>query len=134
MAATPSYTPGSITVPKSTVRAYFTDQGVDIDAKIIDHIGRWAASVPVGTTVSVYDMLMSPDGACGCPFVFGWHSSKCTGRDHGLPIEIVLDHIFPPDGSPCRIPGVVGVPVQGLLPELSLGRPKMIKHIGTDKN
>lgn len=113
-------TPGGIKVTKATLYAYWAEKGVDLDAKITAHITAWAASVPVGTMVTVHQMLMAP--GCVCPFEFGWHLLKCKGMPtHDMPMEIVMDHLFPPDGSPCAVPGVMGLATQGPLIESGLG-------------
>lgn len=63
----------------------------DLDARVVAHLERWRDSVPVGSEFSINHML-------------NWFE---TGR-HGLPLEVVEEVVFPPDGSPCAVPGVVG--------------------------
>ena len=122
--------PGTITVTKATVYAYHAAKGAALDAKITAHITKWAASVPVGTMATVFETLMEPD-ACDCPFVFGHHLFACKGMSGlgGTPLEIVIDLLFPPDGSPCGIPGVTGVVPYGPSLEGSLTPVKYVQKI-----
>jgi hypothetical protein len=117
--------PGYIRVSKEAVYALLPG----LDDRIVAHVEAWRDSVKPGTMVTIDEMLMNPDGSCGCPFEFGWHSSKCRGMGHGMPMEIVMAHVFPPDGSPCAIEGVEGVVTQGPLLEVGLGRAKFIKRV-----
>jgi hypothetical protein len=118
--------PGYIRTTKEAVRAHWAAKGVDIDAKIVDHIERWRDSVDPGTTVSIFKMLVF-DVECNCPAA-GWvHTKKCRGFAHGMPIEIVMEHIFPPDGTPCAIKGVEGLTMHGPLIEVGLGLPRFIQ-------
>lgn len=130
MLLAPHHMPGIISVPISAIYACYAEKGIDLDAKITDHITAWAATVPVGTTVTVDEMLINPAGDCGCSFVFGWHSSKCKGSGHGMPMEIVMALLFPPDGTPCAIPGVKGVATHGPLSKYGLGLIKYIQKTG----
>ncbi len=125
----PHHMPGIVTVPPSVVHAYYAEKGVDLDAKIIAHIEGWAAAVPVGTMVTVDEMMVNPYGDCGCTFVFGFHSSKCKGSGHGMPLEIVSTHLFPLDGSPCAIKGVVGLKTFGPLAYTSLGTLQYVQKV-----
>ncbi len=122
-------TPGGIKVTKAEVRAYYAEKGVDLDAKITARVTAWAASVPVGTMVTVFEMLTNPDD-CRCPFEFDSHLLKCKGMPtHAMPMEIVMDVIFPPDGSPCQVSGVKGRTAYGPLPEHGLGMIKYVQKI-----
>ena len=108
--------PGSIKVSKEAVYALLTD----LDAKIVKHIEQWRDAVPAGTTVTIAEMLtgqyQGPGGAL-----------MLTPCATGMPLEIVRDHLLPPDGSPCAIDGITVLAVQGPLLEVALGRPMMIK-------
>ncbi|MFE0472373.1 hypothetical protein ACFW2V_12230 [Streptomyces sp. NPDC058947] len=81
------YAPGSVKVTKGAVH----DRYPDLDARIAAHIQNWRDSVAVGTTVSVADMM----------------NFAAPGR-HNMPVEIVLDHLFPVNGK-CQVKGVEGV-------------------------
>ncbi|MFE2099554.1 hypothetical protein [Streptomyces sp. NPDC059468] len=119
------HAPGYIKTTKEAVRAHYAAKGVDIDAKITAHIKLWADSVPVGTMVSIFKML-TYDVTCNCPPGPWEHQKKCRGFAHGMPVELVMDIVFPPDGSPCQVPGVTGRATQGPLIEHGLG---LIKYI-----
>jgi hypothetical protein len=82
-----SYSPGSIHVTEEAVYILLPD----LDAKIVKHVTAWASSVDVGATVTIAEMM------------------NFKGSDHGLPLEVVMKHLFPADGSPCLIEGVVCV-------------------------
>ncbi|MFI0265591.1 hypothetical protein [Streptomyces luteogriseus] len=94
-------TPAYITVTKQSVYARYPD----IDSRIIAHIEQWRDSVPVGTSMSI-DKMMCCSATCGCPA--DTKLAKCKGSGHGMPVEIVLDLIFP-EGSSCAIEGVKGI-------------------------
>jgi hypothetical protein len=95
-------TPGYITVSKESVYERFPD----LDAQIVDHIKQWRDSVEPGTTVTI-NKVMNCSSTCGCSA--DGQSTKCTGAGHGMPAEIVLGLVFPPDGGPCSIEGVKGI-------------------------
>jgi hypothetical protein len=95
-----------IKVTKADVYADAARRGVDLDAKIIAHITGWRDSVPSGTAVTINKMLIHPV-VCACGP--GWMCPTCRVPVPGMPLEILWDHIFPSDGSPCAIPGVVGI-------------------------
>lgn len=97
------HTPGYITVSKQS----WYDTYPDLDARIHEHIAKWAASVPVGTCMTINKMLNCFDG-CGCSDDGHQQSVKCKGSNHGLPIEVVVDHVFP-EGAICAIEGVEGI-------------------------
>lgn len=60
----------------------------DLDARMVDHVTGWRDSVPVGTIVTVSDML----------------NYKDPGR-HGIPIEVIGDFLSPKYGK-CPVEGV----------------------------
>lgn len=114
--------PGYITVSKDAVYALRPD----LDDRIVAHIEQWRDSVPTGTAVTI-DKMLNCSATCGCPA--DAQSVKCKGSGHGMAMEIVMDHIFPEDGSPCAIKGVQGVITEGPLWEQALGHLKMIEKI-----
>jgi hypothetical protein len=96
---------GSVTVSKSTVCAYLEAKGIDPVAKATEYIQAWKAKVPLGTQMIMAKMKCAlADGPCGCPEDSSLY--KCTGPYLPVPIEILLDVMFPPDGSPCAVEGV----------------------------
>lgn len=97
--STPS--PGSITVSKDAVHNHIPG----LKEKILAHIEAWALSVPEGTTVTVAKMLCCGP-TCGCPE--DGQLTTCEGKNHGLPVEIVLDLLFPEDGV-CDVEDVQAV-------------------------
>lgn len=124
----PHHMPGIISVSKSAVYAYYAEDGIDIGAVVAAHIKAWADTVPVGTMVNIFQML-TYDVNCACPPA-GWvHVDKCPGLKPPAPMEIIMDVIFPPDGSPCQVPGVKGCTAYGPLLEHSLGMIKYIQKI-----
>ena len=76
-------------IPMSKISATPTPE---LTARILDHFGTWRADAPDGWTGTVDTIL-------NCYRSFG-------DPGHGMPIEIVRDLLTPPDGSPCKIPGV----------------------------
>jgi hypothetical protein len=104
--------PGDITVPKAIVYAYFKEKGIDADAVVKAWIAAWADKVPAGTQMILARMKCTlADGPCGCPpdaYIY-----KCKGPYLGIPVEILIDVLFPPDGSPCSVPGVEGLELPG---------------------
>lgn len=124
----PHHMPGIVTVPLSDVYAFYAEGGVDICAKVTDHVKEWAASVPVGTMVTVWQMLAFGQ-PCNClPEFYAEHmGGGCCGLKSLAPLEIVMDVLFPPDGSPCAIPGVKALTSLGPMPEHGLGLLKYIQ-------
>lgn len=116
------HAPGYIKITKEAVRAKYPD----LDDRIVAHIERWRDSVEPGTSVPIVKMLTF-DVGCTCPSATWQHTKKCRGFAHGMPIEIVMDRIFPPGGTPCAIKGVVGLTMHGPLIEVGLGRPRFIQ-------
>lgn len=88
-----SAAPGSIHTTKEAVRAHTPG----IDGRITGHLERWRDAVPPGTTVTVGDMV-------------NWFDPS----RHGMPMELIMEHLFPPDGSPCAVAGVRGL--DGVMP------------------
>jgi hypothetical protein len=119
--------PGSIKVTTETVRAHLPG----LDAKIVAHIEEWVASVPVGTTLTISKML-NCNSTCGCPpHLTHW---KCKAPRKGFPMEIVMEHLFPLDGSPCAIDGVKMLTMHGPGVFASLGHPKYIQKVPTNNS
>lgn len=102
-----SHMPGYIKVTKEMVYERYPD----LDDRIVSHIEQWRDSVEVGTSVTVAEMM----------------NFQSSGR-HGMPVEIVMDHVFP-EGGACSIKGVEGVSVQGPPLEVAHGMPKLIKRV-----
>jgi hypothetical protein len=104
--------PGNITLPKSTVYDYFTEKGIDAGDVVKAWIEAWADKVPSGTQMILAKMRCTlAGGPCGCPphaYIY-----KCQGPYLGIPVEILIDVLFPPDGSPCAVPGVEGLELPG---------------------
>ncbi len=115
--------PGHITVTPAMVRATLPG----IDARITAHITAWAAAVPVGTRTTVFRMLVH-DVTCACPPDAWVHLKTCRGFAHGMPLEIVLEHLFPPDDTPCAIAGVTGYRRQGPLEPHALALPAYVER------
>jgi hypothetical protein len=96
---------GGITVPISTVYASYESQGLDAKAVALAYVQAWADKVPSGTLTLLAKMKCAmADGPCGCPkgaFIY-----KCTGPYPQVPIEIILELLFPKDGSSCAVKGV----------------------------
>lgn len=103
-----SQIPGGITVSKASVY----DLIPDADAKVVAWIKAWAAKVPSGTKMILNKMQCTlADGPCGCPP--DAYVSQCKGPYLGVPVEILIDGLFPPDGGPCLVEGVVGLELPG---------------------
>lgn len=64
---------------------------MDIDKAIIEHIEEWRDSVAIGTAVTI-DKMLNCTPECGC--LPGGTLINCKGPRKGLPVEVVLDHIF----------------------------------------
>lgn len=122
---TPAYTPGSIRVTREAVYALLPG----IDTKIIKRIQQWRDSVEPGACVTVFQML-TYDVTCNCPSDAWQHTKKCAGFSHGMPLELVMDHLFPPDGTPCAIEGIALHTMHGPLLEFGLGRARFIEKVG----
>ncbi|MFE4681619.1 hypothetical protein ACFRNJ_12375 [Streptomyces sp. NPDC056721] len=104
--------PGGIVTTKAAVYAHFAEKGIDADAAVKAWIEAWADKVPAGTQMILARMKCAlADGPCGCPpnaYIY-----KCKGPYLGIPVEILIDALFPPDGSPCAVPGVEGLELPG---------------------
>lgn len=110
---TPATPPGGIRTTKASVYAQRAAQGIDLDKSITAHVEHWRDTVPAGTVVTL-DKMLNCTSDCGCPP--DRILTKCKGNSgHGLAIEIVMDHLFPPDGTDCTIPGVIGRTMHGPL-------------------
>lgn len=92
--------PGHINTTKEAVHALLPG----LDKKITAHIEQWRDSVPIGTTATVFQML-TYDVICVCPPGPWQHLKTCKGYAHGMPIEIVMDHLAP-EGGPCLLDGI----------------------------
>ncbi|WP_055532956.1 hypothetical protein [Streptomyces graminilatus] len=80
--------PGYIKFTREAVYARYPD----LDARIAAHIAKWRDSVDFGASATIDEMLNFQDPG-----------------NHGMPVEIVMIHLFPLGGGPCAVPGVEGV-------------------------
>jgi hypothetical protein len=81
---------GGITVPLSTIYAYYEGQGKDPVALATEYFQKWAAKVPVGKQMIVAKMKCAlADGPCGCPEDSSIY--KCTGPYPPVDLFILLD-------------------------------------------
>lgn len=120
--------PGYIKLTKESVYTDRAARGIDLDAVIVAKIEEWKASVPSGTMATL-DKVFNCSPGCGCPPDAILYA--CKGSGHGLAAEIIMDHVFPPDGSPCAVPGVVGLVMHGPLqnPHLVPAYPKFLYKV-----
>lgn len=111
---------GSIHVTKDTVQAYYAAKGLDATELAKEWIAAWAAKVEPGTQMILAKMKCTlADGPCGCePHVYVY---KCTGPYPPVPMEIIIEVLFPKDGGPCAVEGVEG---------LELPAPEYFKGLG----
>jgi len=80
--------PGYIRITKEAIYARYPD----LDSRIAAHTSKWRDSVDVGVSATIDEMLNFENPG-----------------NHGMPVEIVMIHLFPADGTPCAVPGVEGV-------------------------
>jgi hypothetical protein len=90
---------GYIEVTKEAVYERYPD----LDITITMHIARWRDSVKVGTVVPIADMMNFE-----------------TPGHHNMPVEAVLDHVFPESGK-CWVEGVRGIAMQLSPQEIEAG-------------
>lgn len=82
--------PGGITVPISTVKAYYEAKGIDWVAEVNGYVKAWIDKVPAGTQMLFARMrCVLADGPCGCPP--NAYVSKCKGRDLPVAIELFFE-------------------------------------------